>query len=124
MWSNQYWYFTIQKDRFIYEDLEIDFVQDILLKTAYFSQVSAQNYENAAGFPWLVATILHSEQGNFSLTSLVPPKVNLVSITGSKGNAENLEKYIEMLLPIANKLNWRFFIEEDDEGNEYVEITA
>jgi hypothetical protein len=65
MWSNQYWYFTIQKDRLIYEDLEIAFVQDILLKTAFFVQMSAQCYENAAGFPWLVATIVHSEQGNF-----------------------------------------------------------
>jgi hypothetical protein len=50
--------------------------------------------------------------------------VNLISLTGSKQNTKNLQKYIEMLLPIAKKLNWRFFIEEDDEGNEYVEITA
>jgi hypothetical protein len=122
MWSNDYWYFTILKDRLIYEDLSINLVQNLLLETESIEQISYQEYKNIDGFLWLNLTVMHSQKGNFSVGSIVPNKVNLISIIGSKRGDDNLEKYIEILLPIANKLKWRFFIEEDDEGNEYVEI--
>lgn len=124
MWSNQYCYFTIQKDQLLYEDLDIELVKNLLSQTGYLEQISEQEYKNRDGSPWLTVNILQAKDGNYSITSISPKKVNLISIIGSKYSDESMVEIKKMLLLIAQKLNWKLFTEEDGNGIEYVEVTT
>lgn len=64
-----------------------------------------------------------TEKGDFGSTEKILNYVNLISIVCSKGNNIDQSVYTTILLNIAKKLSWKLFLEEDDCGNENVEIT-
>jgi hypothetical protein len=48
--------------------------------------------------------------------------VNLVAIVSSKNPDLDQQIYIDTFKQIANKLNWKLYLETDDEGNENIEV--
>lgn len=122
MWSNIYAYFNIQKDKKNYQPLSIEVVIELLLKTDCLEQTSQQKFKNKASFPWIELTLANSNNGNFATHSETISYINLISIVCSKTNNHDEEKYKDLLLKIAYQLDWKLFLEADDDGNEMLEI--
>lgn len=122
MWSNLYFYFNIQEDRFVYQYLSIETVTKVLLNTGCLEQTALQTFKNKEDFPWIEVSIANSANGNFAITTEQIEIVNLISIVCSKKDTNNEEIYKDLLLKIAYQLNWKLFLEEDDKGNEQLEI--
>jgi hypothetical protein len=122
MWSDVYWYFNIQKDKWIYQPLAIEPVIELLLKTDCLEQISQQKFKNKNSFPWMELILANSNNGNFSTSSESISYINLISIVCSKENSIDEQKYKDLLLKIAYQLHWKLFLEEEDDyGNEGLE---
>ncbi len=119
MWSDIYWYFNLQKDKGIYQPLDIKIATSVLLKTGCLEQVSPQKFKNKSAFPWMELILTHSKDGNFSATSEIINHITLISIVCSKKNSKDEEKYKDLLVKIAYQLDWKLFLEEDDYGNDW-----
>jgi hypothetical protein len=122
MWSDIYWYFNIQKDKWIYQPLAIEPVIELLLKTDCLEQISQQIFKNKEFFPWIELILANSNNGNFATSSEPISYINLIAIVCSRGNGHDEEKWKDLLLKIAYQLHWKLFLEEDDHGNEGLEV--
>jgi hypothetical protein len=90
-------------------------------------------------FPWINIGIVYTKDGNYAINNrsrtrteglpgikLSPrmkneiKKINLITVTTSRKIEQNI--YIEKLLNIANKINWKLYLEEDEDGNENIVI--
>ena len=60
--------------------------------------------------------------GNFSASDKENQFVTLIAIVCSKGKNVDQQIYIDAFKQIANNLKWKLYLEEDDEGNEDIEI--
>ena len=71
----------------------------------------------------LVDIILtETPNGNFSATENDNLYVNLIAIVCSKGLDVEPKIYIDTFIQIAETLNWKLYLEADDDGNENIEI--
>lgn len=122
MWSDRYNYYSIQSDLSFSQKIERKTVVDIILKMNCFKQKGNQHFSNAEDFPWLTLVLTETKNGNFALKEEAIPFVNLISIVCSKGKEIDQGIYIETFLKIAKALDWKLYLEEDDDENEYVEI--
>ena len=123
MWSNRYNYYNIQSDLEFSQPVEYENVVRLLSDTNRFVQRNYRTFENCENFLWLNVTITMTEKGNFGTTEKESNHVNLISVVCLKGNDIEQSVYTAVLLNIAEKLNWKLFLEEDDFGNENIEIT-
>jgi hypothetical protein len=122
MWSDIYWYFNIQKDKWIYQPLPIETVTEVLLKTNCLEQTSQQIFKSKSPFPCMQLILANSNNGNFATSSESISYINLIAIVCSKQNSIDEKKYKDLLLKIAYQLHWKLFLEEDDHGNEDLEV--
>lgn len=122
MWSDRYNYYNIQSDENFSQKINIETVIDILLESNYFKQKNHQLFENTENFPWSEIVLAETEDGNFNSSDKKNDFVNLIAIVCSKGQDIDQQIYLDAFLEIANNLNWKLFLEEDDEGNKNVEI--
>ncbi len=119
MWSNKYFYFNIQKNSSEWEYLDTKKVQEIFLKINHLEQINECEFRNNAEFPFIDITLANAINGDFSTTLELPKEINLISVVCSKNDLyEN--QYRNLLLKIASELNWKLFLEEDEEGNEQI----
>ena len=123
MWSNKYNYYNIQSDLNFSQKVETEKVIQLLLGTNCLVQKNHQSFQNSEKFPWLDITITMIEDGNFSSVEKPLNCINLISIVCTKSSDTDQSVYTNLFLIIANNLNWKLFLEEDDCGNENVEIT-
>lgn len=122
MWSDQYNYYNIQSDEAHSEEIESKKVIEILTKTTYFKQINHQSFSNYDHFPWLEINIVKAKNENFSTSEKELEFVNLIAIVCSKNIEINQSVYIETFLNVAKELNWKLYLEQDDYGNENIEI--
>jgi hypothetical protein len=122
MLSDKYNYYNIQSDKYFAEKADIEKVVSILLKTDCFIQKTHQSFTNADTFPWADIIIVETSDGSFTATDKPFPQANLIAIVCS--NAEEIDQsvYKSVFLSIAEKLNWKLYLEADDNGNENIEI--
>ncbi|NQX40368.1 hypothetical protein SAMN05421820_105248 [Pedobacter steynii] len=122
MWSDRYNYYNIQSDEGYTKKVETGIVLQILLKSGYFLQKDHQTLVNAENFPWLEMVLAETEDGSFATSDKKLPYVNLIAVVCTKSAAIDQGVYLKAFLEMAEELNWKLYLEEDDEGNENIEI--
>lgn len=122
MWSDKYYYYNVQYDKHFNQKLDKAFVVNCLLETKFFKQISHQTFTNSDKFPWVNIALIETDNGSFVLSEKENQFVSLIAIVCSKGENINQQLYIDTFREIANKLNWKLYLEEDDDGNENVEL--
>ncbi|QSB29249.1 hypothetical protein [Flavobacterium sp. CLA17] len=122
MWSDRYNYLNIQCDENFCQKLDKSVVAQCLLETEFFKQTNHQSFTNTDKFPWVDIVLVETYNGNYSSSANVNQFVTLVAIVCSKGQNIDQQIYIDTFKQIANKLNWKLYLEEDDYGNENIEL--
>lgn len=120
MWSDRYNYYNIKSDRENAKEIEADRVMIVLLQTGNFVQKNQQNLSNAEHFPWVEITLVEAKDGNFASSTKKTDFINLIAIVCAKGKNIDQQLYIKTFLKVAEKLNWRLYLEADDKGNENI----
>lgn len=122
MWSDRYNYYNIQFDEHFSQKLDKSVVVACLLETKLFKQKNHQTFANTNKFPWVDIMLVETYDGNFASSDKENQFVTLVAIVCSKGPNIDQQIYIDAFKNIANTLNWKLYLEEDDDGNENIEI--
>lgn len=122
MWSDKYNYYNIQSDKFFSQKTNVEKIVSIVLQTNCFIQKTHQSFTNAETFPWTDITIVETSSGSFAATDRPFRDANLIAIVCSKAKEIDQSVYKNVFLSIAEKLNWKLFLEADDNGNETIEI--
>lgn len=123
MWSDRYNYYNIKSDREHTKKTEADSVMSLLLQTGNFVRKNHQTLSNADHFQWVDITLVETKDGNFASSTNKTDFINLIAIVCAKGKNIDQQLYIKTFLKVAEKLNWRLYLEADDEGNENIEIS-
>lgn len=121
MWSDRYNYYNIQYDEKFGQRLKKSTVVEVLLETKLFRQSNHQTFTNSDEFPWVDIVLVETYDGNFAASEKENQFVTLVAIVCSKREDLNQQVYIDAFKQIANKLKWKLYLEEDDDGNENIE---
>lgn len=124
MWSDRYNYYCIQFDKCFSQKLDKAFVIECLLATNLFKQTGQQTFTNIDKSTWINIVLSDTDDGNYSSSNSENQFVTLIAIICSKGQNIDQQIYIETFLQITSKLKWKLYLEEDDNGNEYIEITT
>jgi hypothetical protein len=122
MWSDRYNYYNIQSDEAYTKNVATEIVLQLFLKTGDFLQKDHQTLGNADHFPWLEVVLAETKDGSFATSEKELPDVNLIAIVCANGPHIDQQVYLKTFLKIAGTLGWKLYLEEDDEGNEDVEI--
>ena len=122
MWSDRYNYYNIQFDEQFVQKLYKYFVINCLLETKLFKQTNHQTFTNSKEFPWVDIVLVETYDGNFAASDKENQFVTLVAIVCSKRQDIDQQIYIDTFKQIANRLNWKLYLEEDDDGNENIEL--
>lgn len=122
MWSDRYNYYDIQFDEQYSEKLEKSFIVEVLLKAGFFKQETHQTFRNTDKFPWVDIALVETNNGSFSLSDKENQFVNLIAIVCSKGEHVDQQIYITAFKNIADKLNWKLYLEEDDDENQNIQL--
>jgi hypothetical protein len=122
MWSDRYNYYNIQSDENFSQKLDKSVVVKCLLETKFFKQTNHQSFTNADKFPWVDIVLVETYVGNYSSSDKENQFVTLVAIVCSKGLHIDQQVYIDAFKKIANHLKWKLYLEEDDDGNENIEL--
>jgi hypothetical protein len=122
MWSEIFNYYNIQYDEKFSQKLDKSIVVKCILETELFKQINHQSFTNSDKFPWVDILLVETYNGNFTSSEKENQFVTLIAIVCSKGENINQYTYIEVFNKIANQLNWKLYLEEDDEGNENIEL--
>ena len=120
MWSNQYVYYNIQSDPDFSQKVRTEKVIRLLSETNYLIRKNGHSFENSETFPWVNITMALTKNGNFNDNNTSSEYVNLISIVCSRRTIQSV--YTDVFLSIARKLKWKLYLEEDDSGNENIEI--
>jgi len=122
MWSDKYIYYNIQFDEKFGQRLSKSTVVNALRETKLFRQTDHQSFTNSKIFLWVDIVLVETNDGNFSSFDEENQFVTLIAIVCSKRQEINQQVYIDTFKQIANKLKWKLYLEEDDEGNENIEL--
>ncbi len=122
MWSDRNTYYNIQFDEKFSKKLNKATVVNCLLETGMFKQTNHQTFTNSDNFPWVDIVLVETYDGNFAASDMENQFVTLVAIVCSKSQDVDQQIYIDAFRLIANRLNWKLYLEEDDDGNENIEL--
>lgn len=122
MWSDRYNYYNIQFDEKFGQKLRKSTVVSCLLETNLFKQTNHQCFTNTDLFPWVDIILVETYNGNFSASKRENKFVTLIAIVCLKGLDINQQIYIDGFKQIADSLKWKLYLEEDEDGNENVEL--
>jgi hypothetical protein len=92
------------------------------LETKFFKQTNHQSFTNTDKFPWVDILLVETYDGNYASSDKENQFVTLVAIVCSKGQNIDQQTYIDAFKQNANILNWKLYLEEDDDGNENIEL--
>jgi len=119
MWSNLYCYYNLYDYNFSTE-YNYKIIVKTILENECFEQKSQNSFGNKNGYQWIDISIGYTKDGNYHIDNKKINKINILPITTLKKDDQSI--HIKHLLRIANKLNWKLFLEQDDLGNENIEI--
>ena len=122
MWSDTYNYYNIQCDENFSQKLDKSVVVNCLLETKNFKQTNHQTFTNSDKFPWVDIVLVETYNGNFAASDKENKFVTLVAIVCSKRQDIDQQIYIDTFKQIAIRLNWKLYLEKDDDGNENIEL--
>lgn len=122
MWSDRYNYYNIKSDEHFSQKIKTEKAIQLLLETNLFKQKNHESFTNNENFPWAEIIITETNDGNFHSSKKETDFVNLIAIICSKEKHIDQQIYLTTFLLIAKKLNWKVYLEEDDYGNENIEI--
>lgn len=122
MWSDRYNYYNIQSDESYTEKVETEIVLQLFLKSGHFLRKDHQTLVNADNFPWVEIVLVETKDGSFFTSEKKLACINLIAVVCAKSPNIDQQVYLKTFLEIAEELNWKLYLEEDDEGNENVEI--
>jgi hypothetical protein len=122
MWSDRYNYYNIQSDEHFSQKLEKEAVIKALQETNCFKRKNHQCFTNAEGFPWIDMILVETEDRSFASSDKEDLFVNLIAIVCLKRQHMDQQIYLKTFLQIAEKLKWKLYLEDDDNGNENIEI--
>jgi len=122
MWSDRYHYYNIQYDEGYSRKEPTDKVMELFLRHGLFKQKNHQTLSNTEKIPWAEIFLTSTTDGNYASSTTALPYINLIAIVCSKGEHIDQQIFIKTFLDIAEELNWKLYLEEDDDGNENVEI--
>ena len=122
MWSDRYNYYQIKSDIAYSKNIHPVAAINLFLQTGHFVKTKNNELKNASHFPWINVVLVNSNNGNFSYSEKELPTINLIAIVCAKGQEIDQAIYLSPLMQIARKLNWRLYLEEDDEGNTAIEF--
>lgn len=122
MWSDRYNYYNIQFNEHFGQKLDKSIVVNYLLETKLFKQTNHQTFTNSDKFPWVDILLVETYDGNFASSNTENTFVTLVAIACSKAQNIDQQLYIDTFKKIADKLNWKLYLEQDDDGNENIEL--
>ncbi|MBK9254978.1 MAG: hypothetical protein IPM42_05775 [Saprospiraceae bacterium] len=122
MWSDKYNYYNIQSDENYSQKLSKQTVVEKLLNTNNFKQKNHQLFTNTESFPWIDIIVVETDDGCFTETEEENQFVSLIAIVCSKGENIDQNKYIDSLKKLAEELNWKLYLEQDDNGNQNIKI--
>ena len=122
MWSDRYNYYNIQFDLRFSQKLKKEIVVKSLLETNMFTQTNHQTFTNSSEFPWVDIVVIETYDGNFMASEKINEYATLIAIVCSKGEELDQSVYINTFKSIAEKIKWKLYLEEDDEGNENIEL--
>ena len=122
MWSDRYNYYNIQFDEKYSQSIKKEIAVKALLETKLFIQKNHQSFRNSEAFPWVEIILTDTRNGNFSASDNEILFVTLISIVCSKGLDIDQQIYIDTFIHIAVTLNWKLYLDADDDGNENIEI--
>ncbi|WP_156131451.1 hypothetical protein [Pedobacter kyungheensis] len=94
----------------------------MFLQTGYFVKTKNNELKNASHFPWINVALVNSKNGNFNDKETDFLTINLIAIVCAKGQEIDQGIYLSPLMQIARALNWKLYLEEDDEGNTEIEF--
>ncbi len=120
MWSDRYNYYNIQFDEKFSQKLDKAIVVECLLQTKLFQQTNQQTFTNTDDFPWTNIILADTVNGNYASSNKNLQFVTLIAIVCSK--EEDQQIYIDTFKKIASQLSWKLYLEEDDDGNENIEL--
>ena len=124
MWSDRYNYYNIQSDPSFTQKVETNIAIDVLVNTNCFKQKNHQTFSNADSFPWVDICLVETADGNYASSDEANDWITLIAIVCSKGDNIDQAIYINIFSEIARRLNWKLYLEADDNGNENIEITG
>jgi hypothetical protein len=122
MYSYRYIYYNIQSDGLFTQEVARETLVTLLLATDCFLQKGPQSFSNKPPFPWISLDLFKTEDGNYALQETPIPFVNLIAVVGLKSGDVDGRLYTDVLKALAGKLGWKLYLEEDEDGNENVEI--
>jgi hypothetical protein len=122
MWSDRYNYYNIHSDERFSQRLAKSTIVNCLLETNLFKQTSHQSFTNSDKFPWVDIVLVETYDGNYALSDKEIEFVTLLALVCLKGENINQQIYIEAFKEVANQLNWKLYLEEDDDGNQNIEL--
>ena len=123
MWSDRYTYYNIQNDEHFSQKLAKETVIKVFQETNCFKQKDHLCFTNVEGFPCVDIILVETKEGNFASSDKEDPFINLIAIVCSKEQHIDQQIYINTFLQIAEKLKWKLYLEDDNNGNENIEIT-
>ncbi|WP_338812506.1 hypothetical protein V9L05_13965 [Bernardetia sp. Wsw4-3y2] len=124
MYSDRYNYYTIQSDLRFTQNIDTKKFIDIILETGFLKEKDHQTFINNEKIPFMSLFICKVEGGGFAPSRELPKNINLISIVCTKSKEINQKIYTDILLSISTKIGWKVFLEEDENGNEFVEIVV
>jgi hypothetical protein len=122
MWSDNYIYYNIQSDEHFSQRLTKSVIINYLLETNLFKQTNYQSFTNSDKFHWVDIVLAETSDGNYALSDKEIEFVTLIAIVCLKGQNIDQQVYIEAFKKIAQQINWKLYLEEDDCGNENIEL--
>ncbi|TCD25521.1 hypothetical protein EZ456_15955 [Pedobacter psychrodurus] len=122
MWSDRYNYYNIKSDQEHTQKVATKSVMDTLFQTGNFVQKNHQTLSNANHFPWVEITLVEAKEGSYVSSVKKIEFINLIAIVCAKGKNIDQQLYIKTFLKVSEKLNWKLYLEADDEGNENIII--
>jgi hypothetical protein len=122
MMSDRYNYYNIQFDRHFSQKLDKSIVVSYIVETELFKQKNHQSFINSENFMWVDILLVETYDGNFASYDTENQFVTLIAIVCSKGKDTDQQIYLDTFKQIANKLNWKLYLVQDDDGNENIEL--
>ena len=122
MWSDKYNYYNIQFDEKFSQKLSKATVVNYLLETGMFKQTNHQTFTNSDEFPWVNLVLVETYDGNFFSSDEENKFITLIAIVCPKTQDLDQRIYIDTFKLIAKRLNWKLYLEEDEDGNENIEL--
>lgn len=122
MWSDRYNYYNIQSDESYSQEAATEKVMDLFLQHGLFNLKNHQMLSNTDKIPWAEIILVKTTDGNYASSAAKLPFINLIAIVCRKGEHTDQQIYIKTFLEVAEELNWKLYLEEDDDGNENIEI--